>query len=234
MRNTTKVVLAVAALILRIGGHPSPADAATITNYGSQAVFDAAAANETFGNFEAFSTNPIDNPIGYSLTTNGATFTGPGARLFMIGPALYNTTGVPHPFLNNNDGAGGIVITFASPVYGFSVSAGILADFANSSSLTETFDFAGTSNAVTFPADLLDSNTPLTFVGFSSNTPFTSVSIVDPASGLALENFAYTTAPMSSSSVPEPATLALLGFGFLGATGARKATGYWASKAREG
>jgi hypothetical protein len=59
--------------------------------------------------------------------------------------------------------------------------------------------------------------TPIGFVGFSSDIPFSSITIIDPSYPTLIDNFAYKTFPN-----PEPASMLLLGTGFAALAGARK------------
>jgi hypothetical protein len=54
----------------------------------------------------------------------------------------------------------------------------------------------------------------LSFVGFTSDTPFSSISIDDPTNGLAIDNFEFATG--LTAAVPEPSTWAMMILGFFG------------------
>lgn len=69
------------------------------------------------------------------------------------------------------------------------------------------------------PGMLYSHGAPLSFVGFTSDTPFSTVTIADPTRGLAFDNFTYAS---GGASVPEPASAALVGLALVGLSIARK------------
>jgi hypothetical protein len=208
LRSRSKILGIAAALAF---GHAVTVAHAEVTTYTSQAAFDAATGSLTTINFDDVSIGPYAGVlIGFSLTEGGVTFLQPNGSLYVFLPSNYGTFGVTSPYLDNNDGVGGLDITFSAPIYAFSLDFGSVDDFGLSGGTTptETFDFAGRSETITLPDYLSDSFRPLTFIGFSSDTAFASVSIVDPSEAVAIGDLTFVT-----SSVPEPSTFAVLAFG---------------------
>jgi hypothetical protein len=131
-------------------------------------------------------------------------------------------------------------INFSSPVYGFALNGGVMVNAISGSGYAQTpaslgFTFGGSSATVNF-ADVMtylnsssnwtSTGQPLQFMGFSSSTPFTSVSVSDPYGGFSTQNItiatgtAQTVSSATTTTVPEPGSIVLLmlgGLGFIGA-----------------
>jgi hypothetical protein len=195
-----RMILIAASGVAALLGAPESALAGTTT-----ITFDNIAAP---GGFVAYGNGP--------LTLSGATFTSNG-DMFIIDPGYYGSS-YPNGGFLNSDYAGPtdtITVTLPGGVYSGSFDIGGL--FAG------TTDFTVTFNGSTFPETVTESiNGTDSLAGFlfSSSAQIATITFVLPdAPGYnALDNFSYTT-------VPEPATWAmmLLGFAGLGFAGYRKA-----------
>ena len=94
-------------------------------------------------------------------------------------------------------------ITFSTPIYGFAADIGTLFNWGGSA-LTETFTFGpGYSESVTFSIILASSSNPLIFVGYTSDTSFTSIAIDDPTNGLVIGDFTFASSN-APAAVPGP------------------------------
>lgn len=201
--------LAVLALLL------TPAQSKADTVYTTLGSFNAATTGTTTVTF-----NGIASPGGFvnetsPLALGGLTFT-TGSTLFVIDPGFYASSYAGGGFLN--------------------------ADFSTPDILTVTlpsvtaigFNFGGLFSATgSFPVTLSDgfstsisslnsiSSGSLDFVGFTSSTPLTSITLTlpDAPSYSALDNFVYGSA-VTSGAVPEPATFGLMLTGLLGTAAA--------------
>jgi hypothetical protein len=167
---------------------------------------------------------PIYYGTDYIVSQSGTTvdFNAPGGHLFTVAPSLYQTAGVTVDYLNNNGGTGGMTITFSTPIYGFAADIGIQNNWGGASALTEAFTFGpGSSALVTFSNVLANSSNPLIFVGYTSDTSFTSIAINDPTDGLAIGDFTFASS-LTPAAVPGPIAgaglpgLLLAGGGLLG------------------
>jgi PEP-CTERM motif len=191
---------------------------ATIVAYSTLAGFQAATTGNSTITFDGLSGCCGDTSFGNSLTQGGVTFTQPDSRLFVIAPGGYGTSGLTSDYLNNNGGnfspSSIVGVSFASPVYGFAADIGSVYNWGGTSDPTITFNFASGSGSFTLPNYLISSNNTLNFIGFTSSSPFTTITINDPTSGLAIDNF--TSATGLQSAVPEPSTWAMLLLGFAG------------------
>jgi hypothetical protein len=200
------------------------ASATTITTYSTRAAFNAATSGDTTTDFSG-----IAGPSGYayhgnSFTIGDVTFNDSSANL--IG---YRGGFVDDPFTSNylnNNGGSFVAINFAHPVYGFAFDFGNLADWSRSGGAFidpyESFYFAGLDQGFKMPAGFLDKSTPgggapISFVGYTSDTPFSRIQISNTYESLAFNNFTYSSqaAGPSGGTVPEPTTAALLGLGIL-------------------
>jgi hypothetical protein len=107
-------------------------------------------------------------------------------------------------------------VSFSTPVYGFAADIGSVFNWGSTNDPTITFTFAGGSESFTLPNYLFGTANTLNFVGFTSDTPFSSVSISDPTYGLAIDNFEVATGLTVAGAVPEPSTWAMMILGFAG------------------
>ena len=82
-------------------------------------------------------------------------------------------------------------MTFAAPVTAIALKFGSIYTWGDTSELMETFTFAGNAQSYTLPGTLSGSSLLPSFVGFTSGTAFTLVSINDPALGLAIRDVTF-------------------------------------------
>jgi len=168
-RSLGVAVALVAAPILASGDRAQ----AGATSYATYSDFLAATSGDTTLTFNAAGDH-ISYGTNYIVSQSGTTvdFNQPSGRLFTVAPSIVGTAGVTVDYLNNNDGLGGMTITFSTPIYGFAADIGTLANWGGASALTETFTFGpGYSESVTFSNILAYSSNPLIFAGYISDTP---------------------------------------------------------------
>jgi hypothetical protein len=203
MRRT---ILVVTTLVLVLGA-TSQAKAAFVA-YSNRSAFDAAVSNQTVIDFET--------PVGetyYGTTTGstfgGATFTEPLGYLYVFTPASYDTPGTTQ-YLNINAVATAVTATFADPLtYAVGMDLGSLDNWGfvpNPGDIQITLS-NGESFSTTVPSDINFTDTPLTFVGIVSDTPFTSLVITAPSQGLMIDNFAFSSSPAVATPAPSGLTL---------------------------
>ena len=220
--TTRPLVLLPAALgaVLAWGGTPA---AAAVTTYTSQAAFDAAVTGETtFGFDEGNSTthyhvaaNPYrQSGIGFADNVTAAdTATGGVPILFLIGNATTPTYGVDFLSFQNTQ-------------------VGVSADLTSRGVTALGFDYASyivggpATVAVNggLPAALTVTGTPQ-FIGFTSTTPITDISVVFPGA-YSFDLTSVSDAGAVAGAVPEPASWALMlaGFGVVGVARRRRMT----------
>jgi hypothetical protein len=193
---------------LTVFGTLSPASAAVVSYANSASYFAATASNTTLD----FNSDTLFQATTYAK--DGATFTQPAGRLFTRTPAHYSAFGLTSNYLNINNGPGGLTITFAAPVNAFALEVGSLFNWGGASTPQIDFTFASQTQSFVLPNYLYQTANTLSFVGFSSDTPFSTIIISDPTRGLVIDSFSFAS-PLTSA-VPEPATWAMMIFGFCG------------------
>ena len=177
--------------------NPNSAQAITI-QFNNLASFQAQTTGLTTIDFEGLT--PAQRFISYptGLTTQGVNFTG-SSGLFVIEPAL------SQPFYNWGSGA-----TLSAQPSPRSISVNLPSGVTAVGSEIMSFnDYAspftiGLSTGETFNLNSL--NYPnRQFVGFTSDTPITSISFLANGGVTQLDNFRFGTA--NTTSVPEPFTV---------------------------
>jgi hypothetical protein len=181
--------------------------------YTSQGAFNAAISSSTVITFDgiAASGSYVNYPTG--VTLSGVTFTANNETLYIIDPA-YNLAPYPSAFLSDQFSSPDIIMATlpSATAVGF--------DFGGLLGPTGPFVLTlsdGFSTTVSNDFSILGGS--LGFVGITSSTPLTSITITmsDSPNYNAIDNFTYGTA--ANSVVPEPETFVLMATGLAGAAG---------------
>ena len=159
--------------------------------------------------------------------------------MFGAGSSAVNNAYGSNDFLLNWITPGTETFTFSSPIYGFAMNGG---GFVNNlgngtypdSPLALTFNFSGQSQTVSFSQPMVylissgvgwaSTNEPLTYMAFSSTTPFSSMTVTDTSGGFSTQDITIASGITSTTStstspapIPRSALLMALGLGLIAA-----------------
>jgi hypothetical protein len=207
--KTTLSALAVAAGLFASAGAQ-----ATITTYSSATAFDAAITSETTTSWVGGGSSvPLTSPVPFA----GGNFSGSSNFYLFVANQI---TAMPKGFLGNNAGGSLLSINFSNPVYGFALNYGLINNWSGTSNPNFlSFTIGGTTFSETLPYLGQPGQIYASYVGFTSDTAFSSVSISDPSQSFATTSIAVASGLTISSStispVPEPGSIALLMLGGL-------------------
>jgi hypothetical protein len=205
----------------------APASASVI-KYTSLAAFNAAISGMTTYNFEGIA--PANDPVNGWTQGNPNVVVGPvtgpvtfapdsSGTLWVFGDNYYANTFGGAAFISAQEGlvngSNNVTATLAPGVTAIGFSYGP-ADAAGEA-ITVTINGSGSYN-LAIPAVFATAD----FVGFTSDTPITSVAFTEQGLGMDIIQFELGTANPAVSPAPEPASMLLLGLGLMGLAGVRR------------
>lgn len=191
------------------------ASQAAITTYTSRSTFDTAFSGSVVENWDGFANGTT---IANGSSANGITYNSSSGSSLVTSSYIVSTS--PNGLGNTTNGyfgAGeGITFTFAAPVMAFGIDFNTFATAAGA--YTATTDLGDVIGSVYDPFAGFSTGE---FIGFSSDTGFTSVTISN------VGGFAYTLDTLravdATGNVPEPGSLALAAFALLSLGAASRA-----------
>ncbi|KQS04538.1 hypothetical protein ASG11_09985 [Sphingomonas sp. Leaf357] len=193
------LLLAVASVGAMVASHAS----AQVTQYTSEAAFNAAAGTTALQTFDSFAVGTAVSPGPFNFGQFTGTTTG-SASIALGGTFDVNGT----RFLNIDLNPGNtFTFNFAAPITSFGAN---FASLNNGSPLRTSVTIGGqTFGPVAEPS----------FLGFTSTTAFNSVIFTVNGGAGTDDNFGLDNLRYTAAAVPEPATwgLMILGFGMIGA-----------------
>ena len=223
---------------------------AGISMYTTSSAFDAAMTGLTLTTTSYANDGASGFPPGYQSVTGSSpyqqayygtasiAFAGGGFSLpngyLMNNVTTFGSTGVnpygANDFVSNwMTNTGSETINFTTPVTGFSLDGGVLANLSEQSGAASLgFSLGGYEAIFSMPNVLTavsggkwsSTGQPLSFMGISSDTPFTSITINDSQGNFSTADITIaTTSAVTSASttaVPAPGSIALLLLALLG------------------
>jgi hypothetical protein len=211
MKNSFKALLGLAILTIAFNAEPAHAQ---LVVFPDRVSFDTAFSGATVENWDEYNSGYY---IANGATLNNITYNTNSTNFALVTSTYLTSTG------SNGLGETGagffgasdtITFSFAQPLTAFAIDI-------NTYTLNPVGDYTGTlSNGAVINSylDPFNGYTTGEFIGVSDSTPFTSITIADPSGeGDTLDTLQYVNAP--AAVVPEPATVALMIVGLLGAAG---------------
>lgn len=215
------ILIGVSLVTISLTAVATPAKAGFVL-YTNRAAFEAATTNRTVIDFEGITNQShwYGNSTGSAF--GGVTFTESSGRLFVLTPSAYGTSGTT-AYLTNALGRSPIIATFAEPHYAVGMDIGQLfnSDGASSGSIVVSIP-NGPALGLVGPG-LAGTSLPLTFFGWVSDTPFSSVEFYSTL-GSMIDNFTFGER-LETTAVPAPGSAMLLGVGMTSLAGFRAVRG---------
>jgi hypothetical protein len=191
---------------------------ASVIEYTDTTSFNAAISGATTYNFESSvapsqwtqgNPNVVVGPVTFAPDSSGT--------LWVFGDNFYANTFGGVAFISAQEGSltgsNNLTATLAPGVTAIGFSYGPADDAGGAITVT----INGVSYNLAIPAVFATAD----FVGFTSDTPITSVAFTEMGLGMDITQFVLGTAN-PATSVPEPASMLLLGLGLIGLAGVRR------------